>query len=511
MGISSLLALLPILAILFLMIRRGWGAAKAGLAGYLTALVIGVLFFGAGMELLAYAHLKALLLAFDVLYIVWAAFLHYQVVAEAGAIAVLGNALQRLTESRGLLALILGFAFAAFLQGVGGFGVPVAIAAPLLVGVGFTPLEAVVIPSVGHAWSVTFGSLGSSFQALMAATHLSGEALAFPAAAVLGLCGLASAFLVVHLADGWAGLARLWPAALFIGLTLTAVQLGLAVSGLWNLAAAGAGLVGLIVCVPMVRWSGSKRKDGPAPDRSRVAAAAAGYLILIALAILIQLLPGIQETLGSVALRVEFPEMRTALGFGTPAGVGRVIPWFTHGGAVLLYATVFTYLFNWKQGYSRLGSLPALFARTVGGVAPATIGILTMVAMAVIMSHAGMTDLLARWLAEAGTVILPVLSPLIGALGAFMTGSNTNSNVVFGALQARAAELLGLSVPWILAAQTAGGALGSVLAPTKLVVAAATANLRGAEGLAMRRILPYVLWLMVVTILGVSLGLALSD
>jgi lactate permease len=111
--------------------------------------------------------------------------------------------------------------------------------------------------------------------------------------------------------------------------------------------------------------------------------------------------------------------------------------------------------------------------------------------MAVIMQHAGMTETLARGLAEGVGTLFPLVSPWIGALGAFMTGSNTNSNVVFSTLQMRTAELLGYSVAIILAAQTAGAALGSVIAPTKVVVGASTGGMEGREGEVMRKMLGY--------------------
>jgi lactate permease len=146
-----LLALIPIALIIVLMIGFRWGAARAGAAGYLSALLIAIIFFGAGPKLLAYAHTRALLFALDVLFIIWAAFLLYRVADEAGAIRTIGQALPHLTADQGMQALIIGWAFASFLQGVGGFGVPVAVIAPILIGLGFTPLLAVVIPSLGHA------------------------------------------------------------------------------------------------------------------------------------------------------------------------------------------------------------------------------------------------------------------------------------------------------------------------------------------------------------------------
>lgn len=132
-----------------------------------------------------------------------------------------------------------------------------------------------------------------------------------------------------------------------------------------------------------------------------------------------------------------------------------------------------------------------------------------MVAMAVVMQHAGMTETLARGLAEGVGALFPLVSPWIGALGAFMTGSNTNSNVVFTTLQMRTAELLGYSLAIILAAQTSGAALGSVMAPTKIVVGASTAGMEGREGDVMRKMLAYtgllVLLMSILAMIGIWL------
>jgi lactate permease len=148
------------------------------------------------------AHGKALLLTIDVLFVIWMAFLLFRVADEAGAIKTIGEALPHLTADRGMQALVIGWAFASFLQGVGGFGVPVAVIAPIMVGLGFPPLSAVVIPSLGHGWAVTFGSLGSSFNAMMAATGLPQDLLGPPAAIFLGIAGLGVGLMVTPQGGG---------------------------------------------------------------------------------------------------------------------------------------------------------------------------------------------------------------------------------------------------------------------------------------------------------------------
>jgi len=507
---SFLLALAPILLIFFLMVGLRWGAARAGGAGYLVTLLIAILYFGAGPELLAYAHAKSLLLSVDVLLIIWAAFLMYRVADEAGAIRLIGQALPHLTGDSGMQALVIGWVFASFLQGVGGFGVPVAVVAPVLVGLGFTPLAAVVIPSIGHGWAVTFGSLGSSFQALMAATGLPNTTLAPDSALFLGIACLAVGWMVAHAAGGWRALRRLFFPVLLLGVVMGSVQYLVAVGGLWNIAAFAGSIVGLAVAFPIARrFRGEQRENGELDGRALLVALS-GYAVLVGVILVVQLIPALSDFLGQVVIQVKFPQTQTALGFITPAGVGRKIAIFRHTGTVLAYAATLAYLIYWRAGLYRSGALRRILDGTLRRVMSSSVSIASMVAIAVIMDHAGMTDRLARGLAEGVGGIFPLVAPWIGALGAFMTGSNTNSNVVFGALQMKTAGLLGYSIPVILAAQTAGAALASVLAPTKVVVGASTAGMAGREGDVMRKLLVYigllVLLISMITLLGTMRG-----
>ncbi len=482
MLLDWLLAVLPVATILVLMVVFRWGAAKAGPAGWSAAVLLAALYFGAGIEVLAAAQVKALLLTFDVLLIIWGAFLLYRVTDEAGAIKVIGESLPSLIKDRGMQALLIGWPFATFLQGVGGFGVPTAVTAPLLIGLGFAPLTAVVVPSIGHAWSVTFGSLGSSFNALMAASGLGWEQLAATSAILLGLLGYGCGIGAEHAAQGWRAVRRLAVVIFVLGTVMGLTQYLLATNGLWNLAGFGAGLIGMVVGYFLAR-------EGR-PSRALLLAMSA-YLALIAITVVVQLVPVVRETLGGPEIRLEFPELSTARGYTTPEGPGRVIPIFTHAGALLVYATVAAYLIHRRAGQYRPGAPGRILLGTITRVIPSSLGIAALVSMAVVMAHAGMTEALAQGLARAFAGIYPALSPWIGGLGAFMTGSNTNSNVVFGQLQLRTAELLGYSVPLLLAAQTAGAAIFSVLAPSKIVVGASTASMGGKEGIILRRLIPY--------------------
>jgi len=504
--ISFLLALIPILLILVLMLGLRWGAVRASVVGYLAALAVAVLFFGSDARLLAYAHLKALLASMDVLLIIWAAFLFYRVTDEAGAVSQLGEALPHLTADRGMQALIIGWGFASFLQGVGGFGVPVAVVAPILLGLGFAPMAAIIIPSIGSGWAVTFGSLGSSFQALLSTTGLPSSELALPTAIFLAVAALITGLLILHIASSWRGVARLLLPALLLGLVMGLVQLVVAVKGPWNTAAFMGSLAGLALSFGLARlYRGPKNQDGKL-DVNAILVALSGYAILVVITLIIQLVKVVKQLLGGVVIKVDIPQLMTSFGYVTEATTTKPISLLNHAGAVLLYTAFLAYLVYWVAGRYRKGSVRNIIMGTVKRVQTPTISIILMVCMAVIMENSGMTEALAQGLAEVAGRLFALVAPWIGALGAFMTGSNTNSNVVFASLQLRTAQLLGFTASIILAGQTAGAGLASVVAPAKIVIGTSTANLTGREGEVMRRMLPYIIVLVVLISLLTALG-----
>jgi lactate permease len=511
--LNVLLATAPPLVVLILMVGFRWGGSKAGPAGWLVALVIAVLRFGAGGEVLLWSHVRALVLTIDVVFIVWAALGLYFVVREAGALEVIAAWFTALTTDDVLRVLLLGWVFTSFLQGVGGFGVPIAVVAPLLVGLGLPPLTAVVVPALGHAWAVTFGSLGSSFIALVGVTGQDPDLLTPPTAILLGVGALACGTVAAYAYGGGRGLRRALPAILTIGTVMAVVQYVVATNGLWNIGSATAGLAGLAAGLWVTRWqlyrqarpeaiavavsaSDAPANPGTAADSTRpiptFPQAISGYVILVVLAVLITGVQPIKQFLGQIKPSVHVPEVATSLGWVTPETPKLGIPILAHTGSVLLYSAVIAFFLFKSRGYYRDGA-----ARTIlkgvrqKGVNPA-IGILTMVAMATVMQNTGMTRAIAEWLAQAVPPgLYAFVATIIGSLGAFMTGSNTNSNAVFAGLQMDAAVLMGLSVPMVLGIQTASAAIASLLAPAKILVGASTVGISGDEGLVLRNLLLY--------------------
>lgn len=486
------LAFSPILAVLVLMIIYNWSGTRAGSAGWLVALVVGLALFGAHPSLLFYSQIKGILLSINVLYIIWSALILYHVVNETGAIQAIGKGIERFSTDKSIQILIFGWIFSSFLQGVAGYGVPIAVVAPLLLGLGFSPVISVAVPAIGHSWSVTFGSMGASFQALMSVTGLEYNYLAPWCAGLLGFAAFLCGIFAVHVYGGWKMVRHALFAIVIVGTVMAATQYLLAVSGMWTLGGVGASLTGLVAVLVVAKLKPYRTVHAVNTlPGMRIEWALSGYIILIVIVSSGVIIGPVKSFLGLVVLKIPFPEIVSNSGWTTAAGFGKSINIFGHGGALLMYSAIISYILYRSKGFYKTDALKTIVAKTIKGGVPTSLGIITMVGFAMIMDHCGMIYILAEGVSRLFGAFYPFFSPWIGLLGAFMTGSNTNSNVVFGALQQQTAALGGFSAAIILAAQTTGGALGSMIAPAKLLVGCSTVGLSGKEGPVLRATLKY--------------------
>ncbi len=506
------IAVLPLAVLLVGLLRLGWTGVRAGLVALIVAIALALAFFATPIGVIGTALARAVALSLDVLYIIWAALMLYQLADAIGAIRSIGDAVARLTEDHVLQLLIIGFAFSSFLQGVAGFGVPVAVTAPLLIGLGFRPLEAAAVPLIGHSWAVTMGGMASSFLALRAVTGLPSLELATSIALLLGLASVATGFAIAHVHAGLRPFRRTFGAVLVLGFSMGATQLVLAHTGHWIVASFGAGMVGLTVSMGLARlvrlhgpgyfgllpeWPpryGRAELPHPAPSANPempFRLAFLPYYTLIVVVGLATFIGPLHRTLERITITLASPGTATGLGWRTqPASFELAV--LGHPGALLFYTTVVSAIMfrlagrplpRWTKVWNG--------ARALG--VPTTITILSLVGVAIVMTYSGMTFLLARGVTRLVGPVFPFMSPFIGMLGTVITGSNTNSNVLFGPLQRDAARLLGMNPVLMAALQSAGGALGSMVAPAKVVLATATSGLAGQEGQVMRVTVRYAL------------------
>ncbi len=488
-----LLAFLPVFILLFTLMGLKIKTGRAAIISWLIALLVAIFIFGLTLPGFLVATGKALSLSLFVLLIIWSAVILYNLVKQAGAAETIADKMIGFTENKAIQLLLMAWCFSSFIQGVSGFGVPVAIIAPLLVAMGFKPLIAAAATLIGHSWSVTMGSMASSFYTLQLVTRLEPVTLSF----WLGLLFLFSIWFcgisVIHLYSGLKGVKKLLPlitvSALIMGAFLWAVPL----LGAPQLGSVLAGFAGSLFLILTSRKDKMDNLLEPEKDKLSFKLAVFPYLFLI-IAIIIFQIPFMRELTAGIKLAFSFPEVVTEMGYVVPAVENyAAIRLFAHPAPFILLAVLVSAVLYNKRGHWEKGTVNKIYRQTLKQCLPTTVSISFLVMMALIMNDAGMTDILARGIANFSGVLFPVFSPFIGLLGSFITGSNTNSNVLFGLLQKEAALSLGINSYIIVSAQTVGGSLGSAVTPAKAVLGASTVNMTGKEGDILRKTLFYCL------------------
>ncbi len=501
-----LLAALPVVLLIAALLWLKWSAALAGAAAWALAIVLGLAAFGADWDHVGLASAKGLSLAVFILTIVWTAVYLFNLLDRLKGIDAIGRTLRAFTRDPLAQALIIGWGFSSFIQGVTGFGVPVAVAAPLLIMLGFPPARAAVIALVGHGWAVTFGSMGSSYYTIQLVTGIEGADIAPHMALLFAPLIVASGALVAHLQGGMGAVRRSLPAVLVTAALMAAAMAGLAWAGAPQIASVVPGALGTVALAAFSRTAllPARPQADAGPARAASEPDAGGpplpfglallpYLLLIVLSLASQIGPVKAATEG-LGWGVDYPGFTTGDGFAVaPADDYAPIQLLHHPAPLIVFSVaasvaVYALARRWRRGVA--WEAAALTARQS---VSSTLSVAAMVMMAVVMADSGMTVLLARGIADASGPLFPLLSPFIGLLGSFMSGSNTNSNVMFGLLQVETANALGIGAVTIASIQSIGASVGSSMAPAKVLVGATVAGIAGEERAIFRTVIPYVL------------------
>ncbi len=315
---------------------------------------------------------------------------------------------------------------------------------------------------------------------------------------------------MTYIADGFKGIKSTFFLTVLLGIVLGGGEYLLATKGFYILAVTIPALAALIISYLLIT-SRTREKSTEISSNRKLLIAMLPYVILVVLTLTFNLITPLKSALDRYFLRLDFPAITTSLGDFTTAGPGRDIKLLNHPGTIIFLSSVISFFIFTKVGFLKNKDFKTIIKKTARKSTDTTIAIFSMVGIAMIMAHTQMTGILAQGISQAiNQNLFPLISPFIGAIGAFITGSSNNSIVLFAALQMRTAELLGLSVPLILAAQSAGGALGGMMAPAKVILGCATVGLERKEGEVIGKILIYGMGLValigVLTLLFSNLG-----
>lgn len=520
------LAFLPILALAFLLVQLRWTAQQAGAAGIFIAAAVAFFVFKTPVETLAIAGAKGVWDAVFILLVIWPALLLYQIMNQSGGYDALRQGITRMSRNELFVVVALGWVFASFLQGIDGFGTPIAIVAPLLVAFGVRPVYAVAIPIIAHIWAKFYGTLGTGWLATLQVVDLDQAAIsatAYQSGLLMIIQAVLGGFTIVWLYGRWPAIRHAWPLVLIIA----AIQgVGQVVVALMDpvLAAFIPATAAMLALYPLSRWSRYAQPAASIVDRPAMLAGPADkqadhtppmglgmaffpYILLTALALGISMIGPINHALGSFTIGLSFPAVATGYGMENAAATPySALALLTHPGASLLLTAVVTWGLYRTRGYynawaASTGVQPTGVLRgLLAGAIPASVPIMAFLVMAAVMNHSGQNDTLALGIAAVAPAhAFAFLSNGIGAIGAFTTSSSSSSNVLFSDMQVTLARLKGLPEATILAAQSAGGAIGNAIAPANLVMGTSTTGISGREGEVLRKTLPWTIAAFVLT------------
>jgi lactate permease len=516
---SSLAAALP-LAALFLMLgvlrMRAWIAALLSLA---VAIAVAVAVYGMPIGQAALAGTEGAVFGFfPILWIVINAIWVYQMTVQTGHFDVLRRSFATVSDDSRIQAVIIAFSFGALLEALAGFGTPVAITSVMLLALGFKPLKAAVLALVANTAPVAFGAMATPIITLAKVSGLSTDTLGAMVGRQTPILAVFVPLALVAIADGRRGLRETWPVALTGGVVFGLAQYATSNFVSVPLADVVASLLSAGALVLLVRIRrpqteharaevvavGAAETATPEPaeqeldSRAEVLRAYAPYAIVIAVFVICQI-STVKKLLDKATFTVHWP----GLHLYTAKGSASTLPNFTLNllttpGTQMLVAGIVTMV------VLRLSVTKAIqaYGATLSQLRWAIVTVMAVLALAFVMNASGQTITLGTWMAGAGGAFA-LLSPILGWLGTAVTGSDTSSNSLFGALQVTAAGRAGLSPVLMAASNSSGGVLGKMISPQNLAIAAAAVGVHGKEGDIFRRV---IIWSLVFVIFMCALS-----
>jgi lactate permease len=529
LGLTAIFAVLPILTLFVLLGGLKLKAQWAALIALAMAMAVAMIVYGMPVDQTGLSALEGATFGlFPIMWIVVAAIWVYNMTVETGHFAVLRRSFGAISEDQRIQAVIIAFCFGALLEALAGFGTPVAITAVMMIALGFRPIKAAAIALVANTAPVAFGAIAIPITTLSEITGLDKGDLGAMVGRQTPFLALVVPLILIGMVDGRRGIRQAWPVAVVGGLTFAvgqfacsnfiSVELTDIVAALLSTAAIVAFLrvwtpgepllaedtapsgrfqrpaaAGASVHDPVMEKEVARRDDTKRDSKLDVLRAYAPYLIIIVVFSIAQI-PAVKNKLAESPWTTTFQwpglDVRTPDGEAV-SSLTFNLNWLPAAGTLMLISGLIT--------MAVLGVSPGralrVFGRTLDQLKWAIVTVASVLALAYVMNQSGQTITLGLWAAGAGA-FFAFLSPMIGWLGVAVTGSDTSSNALFGALQVTAAKDAGMSQTLLAAANSSGGVLGKMISPQNLAIGAAAVGLAGQEGDLFRKVLGWSIVLM---------------
>ena len=497
LALSFVVACLPIATVLVMLGGLRRPAWQASLVGLVVGLIVAIGVWQLPVDLASRAALNGAVFAvWPVMWIVFNALLLYNIAVHSGRFDAFRRwTLNHLPNDRRIVLIVIGFCFGALLEGVAGFGTPVAITSSLLILVGFEPLEALVFVLIFNTAPVAFGALGVPVTVLGAVTGLPSATLGAMIGRQLPFMALFLTFYVMGIYGGWRSIRALWPVLLVAGGSFALCQFVTSNYIDYTLTDVLSSLGSLIITLGFLTlWK-------PVPD-PEFAVAGAGESSITASGVPIWQgwVPWIMVSAVVIVwtsfkifaigqISVPWPGLDKAIAITLYNDKPYAAVWLFQPlatGTGILVAAILTAL---VCGVGP-GGFGVCIAKTARQIWLAVVTVCLIVALAYLMNYSGLAYTLGKGVASAGPAFV-ILSPFLGWVAVFLSGSDTSGNALFGNLQVVAARQLGLDPVLFAAANSSGGVMGKMISPQNIATGVSVTNLRGHEGVVFARTLPH--------------------
>jgi lactate permease len=533
LGWSTLFAVLPLVTLFVLLGGVKLKAQWAALASLAVSIIVAIAVYSMPVGQTLDAGVEGAVFGlFPIMWIVVNAIWIYNMTVDSGHFAVLRRSFASVSDDQRIQAILIAFCFGALLEALAGFGTPVAISAVMLIALGFKPVKAATLALVANTAPVAFGAIAVPITTLSEVSSLPKDDLGAMVGRQTPFLALIVPLILVGMVDGKRGIRAVWPAAIvggvafaigqfacsnYLSVELTDIVASLvsaasivALLRVWRpgemLAAPGGprpAMAGGESDVDQRRFTKeAERRAGVMPDgqpvrdtRSDVAKAYAPYLIIIAVFALAQIswLP-FKDFLDHRTKEFSWPGLDVLNGKGeAPTSQTFKFNWANAAGTLMLVSGLLTMVVLRES----VGRAARTYLRTLDQLKWAIVTVAAVLALAYVMNLSGQTITIGQWLAGAGSAFA-FLSPLLGWFGVAVTGSDTSSNALFGALQVSAANKADLSATLMAAGNSSGGVLGKMISPQNLAIGAAAVGMAGQEGEIFRKVLGWSLVLILV-------------
>lgn len=492
LGLSALVAAVPIFFIFWALIIKKMKGYLASLLTTLVAIIFALFVYGMPFKLVVSSTVQGALYGlFPICWVIIGAVFLYNVTVKSGQFEVIKNFMASITSDRRLQTLLVAFSFGAFIEGAAGMGAPVAITAAMLVGLGFNPLYAAGLCLIANTVPVAFGSVGIPIITAAQVSGIPEMAVSQMVGRTLPILALIVPFYLVILMSGFKKSLEVLPAILISGVVFAVVQF--LASNFINPMLPGilAGLSSIVCLTVFLKYWKPKSvwrfKEEPQQtidtelkySASQIFRAWSPFVFMTLLIVAWGLQP-VKDSLNSIGqIKFYIPGLQNAI-LKPDGSILNVKPFdFNYlssaGTAVVLAAFISLPLI----GMSFKNGIKVFFA-TLNQLKYTIITIGSIVGFAFIANYSGMSITIAMALASTG-VLFPFFSPVLGWLGVFLTGSDTSSNALFCKLQYTSAEAIGVDPLLTVAANASGGVVGKMVSPQSIAIGAAAVGLVGKE------------------------------